>query len=39
MPENVSSAQDAKEVAAFLAKYSGLQAPKVPSVEIQLSEK
>ncbi|MGH2834025.1 MAG: c-type cytochrome [Solirubrobacteraceae bacterium] len=39
MPENVLVGQDAKEVAKFLAKYSGLQAPKVPSVEIQLSEK
>lgn len=39
MPENVVVGQDAKEVAQFLAKYSGLQAPKVPSVEIKLSEK
>jgi mono/diheme cytochrome c family protein len=39
MPENVLLGQDAREVAEFLAKYSGSQAPKVPSVEIQLSEK
>jgi mono/diheme cytochrome c family protein len=39
MPENIVLGADAKEVAAFLAKYSGLQAPKVPSVEIQLSSK
>ncbi len=39
MPENIVVGSDAKEIAGFLAKYSGLQAPKVPSVEIKLSEK
>jgi mono/diheme cytochrome c family protein len=34
MPENIVLGDDAKEVAAFLAKYSGLQATKVPTVEI-----
>jgi mono/diheme cytochrome c family protein len=39
MPENIVVGDDARDVANFLAKYSGLQAPKVPSVEIQLSAK
>lgn len=39
MPENVVLGDEAREVAKFLAKYSGLQAPKTPSVEIQLSTK
>ena len=39
MPENIVLGDDAKEIAKFLAKYSGLKAPKVPSVEIQLSTK
>jgi mono/diheme cytochrome c family protein len=30
MPENVVVGEQAQEVAEFLAKYSGLQAPKVP---------
>ncbi|HXB65585.1 MAG TPA: c-type cytochrome [Solirubrobacteraceae bacterium] len=33
MPQNIVVGQQAKEVAAFLAKYAGLQAPKVPSIE------
>ncbi len=39
MPENVVVGEDAKEVAQFLAKYSGLQAQKVPSTSITLSTK
>ncbi len=39
MPENVVLGTEAREVARFLAKYSGLKAPKTPSVEIQLSTK
>jgi len=39
MPENVVVGQDAHDVAQFLAKYSGLQAEKVPSVNITLSTK
>jgi mono/diheme cytochrome c family protein len=39
MPENVVVGQDAQDVAEFLAKYSGLQAEKVPSVNITLSTK
>ncbi len=39
MPENIVVGPEAKAVAEFLAKYSGLQAPKVPSVEIKLSAK
>ena len=31
MPQNIVVGDDAQEVAQFLAKYSGLQAPKVPS--------
>lgn len=33
MPQNIVLGVQAQEVAAFLAKYSGLQAPKVPSIE------
>ncbi len=33
MPENIVVGDDAVAVAQFLAKYSGLQAPKVPTVE------
>jgi mono/diheme cytochrome c family protein len=33
MPENILVGQEAREVAQFLAKYSGLQAPKVPVIE------
>lgn len=33
MPQNIVVGQEAREVAAFLAKYAGLQAPKVPSIE------
>jgi mono/diheme cytochrome c family protein len=33
MPENVVVGDDAKAVAEFLAKYSGLQAPSVPTIE------
>jgi mono/diheme cytochrome c family protein len=33
MPENIVLGDDAKALAAFLAKYSGLQAPKVPTIE------
>ncbi len=39
MPENIVLGDDAKEVAAFLARYSGLQAPKVPTTSITLSTK
>ena len=39
MPQNIVVGQDAQAVAEFLARYSGLQAPKVPSVEIKLSAK
>ncbi len=34
MPENIVLGQEAQEVAKFLAKYSGLKAVKVPTVEI-----
>jgi mono/diheme cytochrome c family protein len=34
MPQNIVLGSEAKEVAAFLAKYSGLQAQKVPTIEI-----
>ncbi|HYB22752.1 MAG TPA: cytochrome c, partial [Solirubrobacteraceae bacterium] len=37
MPENVVVGEQAEEVAQFLAKYSGLQAQKVPSTNITLS--
>jgi mono/diheme cytochrome c family protein len=33
MPQNIVVGVQAQEVAAFLAKYAGLQAPKVPSIE------
>jgi mono/diheme cytochrome c family protein len=33
MPENILVGQQAREVAQFLAQYSGLQAPKVPVIE------
>ena len=39
MPENVVVGENAKAVAEFLAKYSGLQAEKVPHTEITLSTK
>ncbi len=39
MPENIVVGNDAKAVAAFLAQYSGLQAPKVPTTNITLSTK
>jgi mono/diheme cytochrome c family protein len=38
MPENIVLGDDAKEVAAFLAKYSGLKAEKVPTVQIPQSQ-
>jgi cytochrome c551 len=33
MPQNIVVGVQAREVATFLAKYAGLQAPKVPSIE------
>ena len=39
MPENIVLGAEAREVASFLAKYSGLQAQKVPTVNITLSTK
>jgi hypothetical protein len=33
MPQNIVLGVQAQEVAAFLARYAGLQAPKVPSIE------
>lgn len=39
MPENIVLGDDAQEVAAFLAKYSGSQAQKAPSTPIELSTK
>jgi mono/diheme cytochrome c family protein len=39
MPENVVVGENAQAVAAFLAKYSGLKAEKVPSTYIPLSTK
>ncbi len=33
MPQNIVLGDQAQEVAAFLTKYSGLQAPKVPTIE------
>jgi cytochrome c551 len=33
MPQNIVVGVEAQEVAEFLAKYSGLQAPKVPVIE------
>ena len=39
MPENIVLGPDAQAVASFLAKYSGQQAQKVPTVNITLSTK
>ena len=39
MPENIVLGTEAREVANFLAKYSGLQAQTVPSTIITLSTK
>jgi mono/diheme cytochrome c family protein len=39
MPENIIVGDEARAVASFLAKYSGLQAQKVPSTNITLSTK
>ncbi|HEY5044903.1 MAG TPA: c-type cytochrome [Solirubrobacteraceae bacterium] len=39
MPENIVLGTEAREVASFLAKYSGLQAQTVPSTNITLSTK
>ncbi len=39
MPENIVVGEYASDVAAFLAKYSGLKAQKVPSTNIVLSTK
>jgi hypothetical protein len=39
MPENIVLGTEAREVAAFLAKYSGLKAEKVPTTNITLSTK
>jgi mono/diheme cytochrome c family protein len=39
MPENLVVGGNAMDIAQFLAKYSGLQAEKVPSVNITLSTK
>lgn len=39
MPENLVVGGDAKDVAEFLAQYSGRQAQKVPTVNISLSTK
>ncbi len=39
MPENIVLGDDARDVAAFLAEYSGRQAQHVPSVNITLSTK
>jgi mono/diheme cytochrome c family protein len=39
MPENILLGDDAKDVAEFLARYSGLKAQKVPSTNITLSTK
>jgi mono/diheme cytochrome c family protein len=39
MPENILVGQDAQAVASFLARYSGVQAQKVPSTNITLSAK
>jgi mono/diheme cytochrome c family protein len=33
MPQNILVGAQAREVAEFLAKYSGLKAPKVPTIE------
>jgi mono/diheme cytochrome c family protein len=39
MPENVVVGDNAKDVAEFLAHYSGLQAQKEPTTNIELSTK
>jgi mono/diheme cytochrome c family protein len=39
MPENIVLGDDAQAVASFLAQYSGRQAKKVPTVNIELSTK
>ncbi|HEX3909116.1 MAG TPA: cytochrome c [Solirubrobacteraceae bacterium] len=39
MPENIVLGDDAKAIAAFLAKYSGSQAQKTPATPITLSTK
>ncbi len=39
MPENIVLGEEAQAVAAFLARYSGLQAQKVPTTQITLSTK
>jgi mono/diheme cytochrome c family protein len=39
MPENIVVGQNAQAVASFLARYSGVQAQKVPSTNITLSTK
>jgi mono/diheme cytochrome c family protein len=39
MPENIVLGEEATAVASFLSQYSGLQAQKVPSVNIKLSTK
>jgi mono/diheme cytochrome c family protein len=39
MPENIVLGDDARDVAAFLAEYSGRQAQHVPAVNITLSTK
>ncbi len=39
MPENIVLGDDAREVAQFLAKYSGSQALKTPATPIELSTK
>ena len=36
MPENIVVGEEATQIAEFLAKYSGLKAQKVPSVNITL---
>jgi mono/diheme cytochrome c family protein len=39
MPENIVVGEEAQQVAAFLAAYSGRQAQKVPTTNITLSTK
>ncbi len=39
MPQNIVVGADAQAIAAFLAAYSGRQAPKVPATSIKLSTK
>jgi cytochrome c551 len=38
MPENIVVGDDAKAIAAFLAKYSGVKSEKVPTVQIPQSQ-